>query len=76
MVPRHHLKDLHLWGYPVFLLDTKLQQGQNLPMWEARSKKGVFMGFGRVYASDVPLVLNLHTGSITPQFHVVFDDLF
>jgi len=26
--------------------------------------------------SDVPMVLNLHTGAITPQFHMVFDDLF
>ena len=28
------------------------------------------------HASTVPLVLNLSTGTITPQFHVVFDDWF
>ena len=60
----------------MFVLDPKLQQGQKLPRWQARSKKGMFMGFSRVHASDVPLVLNLHTGAITPQFHVLFDDLF
>ena len=27
-------------------------------------------------SSEVPLVLNLQTGSITPQYHVVFDDHF
>jgi hypothetical protein len=34
------------------------------------------MGFSNLHSSEVPLVLNLDTGSITPQFHVVFDDLF
>jgi hypothetical protein len=34
------------------------------------------MGFSSLHSSDVPLVLNLQTGSITPQYHVVFDDLF
>ena len=29
MVPCHHLKDLHVWGYPVFVLDLKLQQVRN-----------------------------------------------
>ena len=27
-------------------------------------------------SSDVPLALNLQTGHISPQFHVVFDDDF
>jgi hypothetical protein len=34
------------------------------------------MGFSNLHSSEVPLVLNLNTGSITPQFHVVFDDHF
>ena len=34
------------------------------------------MRFSHLHSSDVPLVLNLKTGSITPQFHVVFDDYF
>jgi hypothetical protein len=29
-----------------------------------------------LHSSEVPLVLNLQTGSITPQYHVVFDDHF
>jgi hypothetical protein len=36
----------------------------------------MFMGLSKQHASEVPLVLNLGTGSITTQFHVVFDDLF
>ena len=34
------------------------------------------MGVSTKHASSVPLVLNFSTGSITPQFHVVFDDWF
>ena len=34
------------------------------------------MGQSKQHASTVPLVLNPDTGSITPQFHVVFDDWF
>ena len=34
------------------------------------------MGLSLDHASTVPLVLNLDTSAITPQFHVVFDDWF
>ena len=75
-VPRHRLKDLHVWGCPIYVLDPHLQAGQKLPRWEPRSRRGVFMGFSHLHSSEVPLILNLETGSITPQYHVVFDDLF
>jgi hypothetical protein len=35
-----------------------------------------FMGLSSIHSSEVPLVLNTTTGSITPQFHVVFNDSF
>jgi len=75
-VPRHHLQDYHVWGCPVYVLDPKLQEGQKLPRWQPRSRRGIFLGLSAVHSSEVPLVLNLQTGSITPQYHVVFDDLF
>ena len=34
------------------------------------------MGISEQHSSTVPLVLSTATGSITPQFHVVFDDWF
>ena len=34
------------------------------------------MGFIKMHSTQVGLVLNLLTGSISPQFHVVFDDMF
>ena len=36
----------------------------------------MFVGFSKQHSSDVPLILNLRTGHISPQFHVVFDDTF
>ena len=75
-VPRHRLRDLHVWGCPVYVLDPHLQAGQKLPRWQPRSRRGVFLGFSLLHSSEVPLVLNLQTGSITPQYHVVFDDHF
>ena len=58
----------------MYVLDPKLQEGKKLPRWQPRSRKGVFVGFSNQHSSDVPLILNLQTGSISPQFHVVFDD--
>ena len=34
------------------------------------------MGFIKMHSTQVGLVLNLLTGSISPHFHVVFDDMF
>jgi hypothetical protein len=76
MIPRHRLRDLHTWGCPVYVLDPTLQQGKKLPRWEPRSKRGVFVGLSTIHSSEVPMVLNLSTGSITTQYHVVFDDRF
>ena len=75
-VPRHKLKDMHVWGAPVYVLDPTLQQGRKLPRWEPRARRGIFVGFSRVHSSDVPLILNTRTGHISPQYHVVFDDSF
>jgi hypothetical protein len=76
-IPRHRLKDIHVWGFPaVNILDPHLQAGQRLPRWQSRSRRGVLMGLSHLHSSNVPLVLNLATGSITPQFHVVFYDDF
>ena len=34
------------------------------------------MGFSNMHSTQIGLVLNLLTGSISPQYHVVFDDMF
>ena len=75
-VPRHKLKDCHIWGAPVYVLDPVLQAGKKLPRWQPRSRRGMFVGFSPAHSSDVPLILNLRTGHISPQYHVVFDNDF
>ena len=68
--------DLHVWGCPVYVLDKKISDRNKLPRWTPHSHRGVYMGTSLLHSSSVPLVLNLCTGSITLQFHVVFDDWF
>jgi hypothetical protein len=75
-VPRHRLRDVHVWGSPVYVLDPKLQQGQKLPRWQPRSRHGMFLGLSQIHSSEVTQVLIFSTGRITTQYHVVFDDLF
>ena len=67
----------HVWGAPTYVLEPKLQKsGIKIPKWAPRSRRGAFMGFSPHHSTLVPRVLNFTTGSITPQFHVVFDDSF
>ena len=72
-------KDLlrtHVWGCPVFVLDPKLQDGKKIPKWNRRSCLGQLLGFSDEHSSLVANIWNLTTGYISPQYHVVFDDLF
>ena len=43
---------------------------------QLRSRKGVFVRFSLKHYSDISLVLNLQTGSISPQYNVVFGYTF
>ncbi len=72
----HDLRRTHPFGCPVFVLDTRLQDGKKIPKWDTRAQRGMFVGFSPDHSSLVPLILNVATGKITPQFHVIFDDKF
>jgi Integrase core domain. len=74
--PIEKFHDLHVWGCPAYVLDKTIADGKKLPRWKPRSSRGMYLGRADKYASSVPLVLNLQTGSITPQFHVVTDYWF
>ena len=63
-------------GYPVYVVDKSITGGMKFPRWKARSSRCMFVGLSDRHSIFVPLVLNLATGTITPQHHVVFDDLF
>jgi hypothetical protein len=71
-----HVRRLHPWGCPAYVLDPKLQDGKKLPKWSPRSRQGKFVGLSPSHASNVALVLNPSTKRISPQFHLLFDDFF
>jgi len=60
----------------VYVLEAKLQNDQKLPKKNRRDGLGQFVGFSNEHSSMVVNVQHLTTGYISPQFHVVFDDLF
>ena len=66
----------HVWGCPVFVLDPKLQDGKKIPKWNHGCRLGQFLGFSDEHSSLVANVQNLSTGFVSPQDHVVFDDMF
>jgi len=71
------LSNCHTFGCPVYVLEPKLQKsGIKIPKWAPRSRRGLNMGFSRMHSTLIGLVLNLTTHSITPQFHLVYDDMF
>lgn len=74
--PRTKLQDLHVWGCPAYVLDGTLSDGKKIPRWKPRSARAVYVGHSLVHASSIPLVLNLSSGNISPQYHVIFDDWF
>ena len=74
--PQSKFHDVHTWGCPVYVLAKTIADGKKLPRWQSRSQRTVNMGLSPFHASTVPLVFNPATGSITAQFHVVFDDWF
>jgi len=60
----------------VYVLEPKLREGQKIPKWSPRSRRGQYMGASPRHASTVGLVRNLDTGRIGPQYHLVYDDFF
>ena len=70
------IRNEHPLFCPVFVLDEKLQGNGALPKWEPRSRVGVYLGMSPEHAGSVALVLNLKTGHVSPQYHVIFDDTF
>jgi hypothetical protein len=50
--------------------------GHKLPKWQPRSRRSMFVGVSPDHSSTIGHILNIQTGSISPQYHVVYDDLF
>ena len=69
------MKHLHTFGCPVFALQNELASGSSLPKWSPRARLGINLGPSPHHARNVYLVLNPHTGCVSPQFHCRFDSL-
>ena len=76
LVPLERLSRLHVWGCPAYVLEPTIANGNKVPKWNPRSRRGIYVGDDPSFASTVGLILNKTTRSITPQFHVVYDDWF
>ena len=71
-----HLRRLHVFGCPVFVLDPKLQDGNCIPKWKARSRRGQYVGIATDHSTTVGRILNINAGKMSPQYHVIYDDTF
>ena len=70
-----HLQHSHVWGCPAYVLDPKLQDGKKLPKWQACAHRGQYLGVSPDHSSTIGRILNLQSGFISPQYHVIYDDL-
>ena len=70
------LQNARVWGCPVFVLDPKLQDGKKLPKWQPRSRQGMYLGTSASHSTSVGRILNMRTGFLSPQYHVVYDERF
>jgi hypothetical protein len=67
---------MHTFGCPVFDLQNELSSGGTIPHWSPCAQLGVNLGPSPSHACNVFLILNLHTGCISPQFHCRFNNFF
>ena len=65
-----------VWGCPAYVLHPKLQTASKIPRWTPRTRQGVYLGQSSSHHGSVGRILNPRTGHISPQWHIVFDELF
>ena len=71
-----NLSHFHVFGAPVYVLESKLQEQKSHNKWSDRSRVGIYLCHSPQHASNVPLILNTQSGNVSPQFHTIFDDNF
>lgn len=76
MAISYNYKDFHVFGCPVYALNNKLAGGSSVPHWNPCAHIRLNLGFSSQHARTVYNVLNLQTGTVSPQFHVKYDDFF
>ena len=66
----------HPFGCPVYALDRGLASGKKIPSWNPRCILGLYLGNSPRHTRSISQVLNLDTGRVSPQFHVIHDEFF
>jgi hypothetical protein len=69
------LQQQRQWQCAVYVLDPRLRNNQKLPKWNPRTCVGRFLGFSCQHSSAVGLILNRCSGSVSLQFHCVYNKL-
>jgi hypothetical protein len=72
----HHLKRRQVFGCPTFVLDHCLQDGEKLPKWTRRSRRGLNLEYSPEHSTTVSRVLNVDGGKVSPPYHCVHGDAF
>jgi hypothetical protein len=70
------MKYLHAYGCPVFAFEINLAAGNSILHWSPRARLGINLGPSPLHARNVYLVLNLHKGCVSPQYHCRFNNFF
>jgi hypothetical protein len=52
------LQDFRVFGSPAYVPDKRLQDGDSLRKWKARSWLGVYVGVSLIHAGNVPVIYN------------------
>ena len=72
-----NLSNCHVWCYQTYVLEPYFQNsGLKIPKWNPKIQREVNMGFITMHSIQVVLILNLLIDSLSPRYHVVFDDMF
>ena len=72
----YHIRILHVFSCPAYVIDTNLQYVKKLPKRSPRSHCGQYMGVSPSHFSTINPILNLDTLFVIPQYHVIYDDKF
>ena len=76
VINNNPLKDSFPFASPVYVLRKELQQNKPFHKWKDRAKLGAYLGPSPNHARSIALVLDLHTGLVSPQFHVAHDSSY
>jgi hypothetical protein len=71
-----HLKRLHVWGSPCYVLDPLLRDEKKIPKWAPRCRQGQYLGISLDHSTTVARILNTRTGYVSTQYQVLHDDSF